>query len=92
MIKQFGKEFLRTIVLVHRYTGNKASLVTTDLDILKSVLVKNFDSFSDVTDLHVRIDFKITKLESLLSCFRSQASSTPWRSLLENLGEISEKI
>ena len=45
-VKKFGKTY-------GRYNGVRPTLVTIEPDLVKSILVKNFDSFHGVIDLPV---------------------------------------
>ena len=45
-VKKFGKTY-------GRYNGVQPALVTIDPDLVKSILVKNFDSFHGIVDIPV---------------------------------------
>ena len=48
MFKKYGKTF-------GRYDGICPVIMTIDPEVLKNVLVKNFDSFTDIFDVQVRL-------------------------------------
>ena len=48
LIKKHGKTYVK-------YEGVHPTLVTIDPELIKLVLVKNFDSFSDVLELQVKL-------------------------------------
>ena len=58
-VKKYGKSYFR-------YNGIHPTLVTSDPEMIKSILIKNFDSFSEIIELDVS---SVRSCEAIEFCY-----------------------